>query len=111
MERIRTHAVDQLKELRVKAVEAYQTLDDCINQRYSAEMEAIKDMLAVVKEAIEVEVRLPNELVLEGEKFKVNFSVITYELEPEPRPESPVERKSMYFQHYYEQDMMTYDVK
>jgi hypothetical protein len=61
--------------------------------RFHTELEAIREMSNVIKEAIEVEARLPNELVLEGEKFKVNFDTLTYEPEPEPRPESPVEKQ------------------
>ncbi|KAI9197523.1 uncharacterized protein BJ171DRAFT_427982 [Polychytrium aggregatum] len=92
MDRIKQHASDHLKELRNKGIEVYSLLDEWIGMRFQAEMDAIKEMLVVIKDAIESESRLPNELVLEGEKFKVDYNVMTYEPEPEPRPESPVEK-------------------
>jgi hypothetical protein len=58
-------------------------------------MTAIRDMLILIKEAIELEMRLPNQLLLEGERFKVNYEILTFEPEPEPRPESPVEAPGM----------------
>ncbi|KAI8843668.1 hypothetical protein BC829DRAFT_400872 [Chytridium lagenaria] len=84
LDRIRTHAVDHLKELRNKGIEAYVLLDEWIGTRFQSEMDAIREMLYVIKEAVEMEVRLPNELVLEGEKFRVDFGVLTFEPEPEP---------------------------
>lgn len=86
------------KELRSKGLEVYFLLDEWISLRFQSEMQAIREMLSVIKEAIEAEVKLPNSLVLEGEKFKIDFATLTYEPELEARPESPVEKlsKSLY---------------
>eukprot|EP00842_Homolaphlyctis_polyrhiza_P001414 jgi/Hompol1/2273/HPOL_002152-RA len=92
LERIRQHAVDHLKELRTKGFEAFIQLDDWIGTRFQAEMDAARDMMNLIKEAIESEAKLPNQLILEGEKFQIDFGTLTLEPEPEPRPESPVEK-------------------
>ncbi|KAI8928765.1 hypothetical protein BC831DRAFT_447306 [Entophlyctis helioformis] len=92
LERLRQHAIEHLKELRNKGFDMYIQLDDWIGARFQAEMDAAKDMMNIIKEAIESEAKLPNQLVLEGEKFIVDFGMLTLEPEPEPRPESPVEK-------------------
>lgn len=94
LERVRRQGIEHLKELANKGLEVFNILDDCIGLRFQAEMDAIKDLVNVIREAIESEVKLPNELVLEGEKFQVDYRVLTYEPEPEPRPESPVEKQT-----------------
>jgi hypothetical protein len=72
----------------------YNLLDEWIGIRFQNEVDAIREMMNLIKEAIEEEVKLPNELILEGEKFKIDFTVLTYEPEQEMRPESPVEKQS-----------------
>lgn len=89
-----SHPLTSKKELRAKGAEVYLQLEEWIGLRFQAEMDAISQMLLVIKEAIESENRLPNTLVLDGDKFKVDFGLLTYEPEPEPRPESPVEKIS-----------------
>ena len=69
-------------------------LDDWITTRYHIEIDAINEMIIVIKEAIECEARLPNELILEGENFKVNYDILTYIADPLPPSKSPVERLS-----------------
>ncbi|KAJ3111830.1 Sperm flagellar protein 2 [Phlyctochytrium bullatum] len=93
LDRLKVRAYEHLKELRNKGIETYLLLDEWIGARFQAEMDAIKELLNVIKEAVELEVRLPNELVLEGEKFRVDFAILTHEPDPEPRPESPVEKQ------------------
>jgi RNase P/RNase MRP subunit p29 len=80
--------------LRQKGIDVYYLLDEWVGTRFQSEMDAIRDTLNVIKEAIEAEVKLPNEMILEGEKFKVDFNVLTYEPEPDVRPDSPVEKIS-----------------
>lgn len=60
-------------------------------------------MISVIKEAIETEVRLPNQLVLEGERFRVDFKLLTFMPELEGRPESPVEKQSELIEIYSRQ--------
>ncbi|KAI8807069.1 hypothetical protein BJ742DRAFT_854688 [Cladochytrium replicatum] len=93
VERLRVHGQERLRELRSKAVEVYMQLDEWIGLKFSAEMDGIRSLMAVVKEAIESEARLPNELGLEAERFRIEFNVLTYEPDPERRPESPVEKQ------------------
>ena len=92
LERIHKHAIEHLKDLRTKGFEAFILLDDWIGARFQAEMDATRDMTNIIKDAIECEMRLPNQLVLEGDSFKIDFGLLTLEPEPEPRPESPVEK-------------------
>ncbi|TPX63415.1 adenylate kinase [Spizellomyces sp. 'palustris'] len=92
IDRLKQHAMDSLRELRNKAIDVYTSLDDWIGARFAAEMDAIREMLNVIKEAVEAESKLPNLLILQGERFKVDFQVLTYEPEPEPRPPSPLEK-------------------
>ncbi|KAJ3028233.1 Sperm flagellar protein 2, partial [Rhizophlyctis rosea] len=92
IDRIRHHACDQLRDLRHTSLTSYTLLEDCISLRFQTEMDAIRELMIVIKEAIEQETRLPNYLVLEGEKFRVNFRVLTFEPELEGRPGSPVEK-------------------
>ncbi|KAI9143629.1 hypothetical protein BKA69DRAFT_86943 [Paraphysoderma sedebokerense] len=92
LDRIKQQALLMMKELRSKAVEAYIQMDSWIGNKFRDEMDAIRDMLAVIKDAVELETRIANELTLDGEKFKVEHSILTFEPEPEPRPESPIEK-------------------
>ncbi|KAI9311754.1 hypothetical protein BDR26DRAFT_1017305 [Obelidium mucronatum] len=92
LEKIKLLATMNLTEIRNIGIELYSYLDEIIGARFQAEMESIRDILYLIKEAVEAEVRLPNELILNGEKFRVNFNCLTYEPEPEPRPESPTEK-------------------
>ncbi|RKO93481.1 hypothetical protein BDK51DRAFT_25580, partial [Blyttiomyces helicus] len=94
LERLKLHAMENLRELRNKGVETYSLLDEWILLRFQSEMDAIRAMLVVIKESIEAETRLPNQLVLEGERFKVDYEILTFEPDPEPRPESPVEKQA-----------------
>ena len=80
-----------------KGLSTYTSLDEMVGSRFTGEMEAIRQLLLVIKEAIESEVKLPNYLELSGDKFNVNFSVLTVDPEPVARPESPVEKPSMSF--------------
>ncbi|KAI8620173.1 hypothetical protein BC830DRAFT_1100580 [Chytriomyces sp. MP71] len=92
LEKIRLMAIFNLTEIRNMGIELYSFLDEIIGFRFQSEMDSIRDLLNVIKEAIETESRLPNEVALNGEKFRVNFSALTLEPEPEPRPESPTEK-------------------
>ncbi|KAI8829998.1 hypothetical protein BJ741DRAFT_367645 [Chytriomyces cf. hyalinus JEL632] len=92
LEKIKLMAIQSLTEIRNTGIELYNYLDELIGIRFQAEMECIRDLLLVIREAIEAEARLPNEIALNGERFKVNFNCLTFEPEPEPRPESPVEK-------------------
>ncbi|KAI8909472.1 hypothetical protein DFJ77DRAFT_472693 [Powellomyces hirtus] len=93
LERLKAHALENLRSLRSKGIEVFTLLDDWISTRFGCEMDAVREMLNVIKEAIEAEAKLPNRLALHGEKFKVDFGLLMYEPDPEPRPPSPVEKQ------------------
>jgi hypothetical protein len=84
--------VEHLREVRKRALEVFCFLDECVGNSFKAEMAAIKELVLVIKQAIELEVKLPNELVLHGETFFVNYASWTFEPDPPTRPPSPVEK-------------------
>lgn len=91
-EKIKMHGLESLKQLRNKAVEVYLQLDEWINVRYKTEIETAKDLANLIKEAIEAEAKLPNLILLEGDRLSIDYSTLVLQPEPEPRPESPAEK-------------------
>ena len=79
-----------------KGVETFITLDKWTGVRFVSEMEAIRQLLLVIKEAIEAEAKLSNHLELNGDKFQVNFHLLNFPLDPPPRPLSPIEKPCKY---------------
>jgi hypothetical protein len=73
-------------------LKAFVQLDEWIGARFLQEMEAIRELLLVIKEAIEAEAQLTNHLELNGDKFVVNFQLQAFSPPITPRPESPVEK-------------------
>ncbi|ORX79042.1 hypothetical protein BCR32DRAFT_294674 [Anaeromyces robustus] len=92
LERIKLKANDHIKDLQKHGMDVFSLLDDWITARYQIEINAINELVIVIKEAIECESRLPNELILEGENFKVNYDILTYITDPLPPDKTPVER-------------------
>ncbi|KAI8897549.1 hypothetical protein BC833DRAFT_621127 [Globomyces pollinis-pini] len=91
-DRIISYSIESFRELRTRALEVYLMMDDWIGVRYRSEIDAAKDLMHLIKEAIEAEAKLPNLLVLEGEKLKIDYTTLVYQPEEEPRPESPLEK-------------------
>ncbi|TPX51313.1 adenylate kinase [Synchytrium endobioticum] len=94
VERLKQRAFNDIKELRAKSVDAFAALTEWTNQRFQAELDGVRDISVYIREAIESESKLPVALVLEGPRFTIEKDVLTFEPEPEPRPGSPVERRS-----------------
>ena len=92
LERLASHLQQQLRHLRAKGLETYVLLDEWITARFQSEIDAIKILSNVVCDAVECETRLPNALSIVGDVFKIDFEVLTFELDAAPRPESPVEK-------------------
>jgi hypothetical protein len=92
LEAIKEHGLIALKELSQKAMDTFGTLDEWNLERFNAEMKSISELLQVVREAIELEINLPQALVLLGEKFYVDLQLLMNEPETEARPPSPVEK-------------------
>lgn len=93
VERLRQKLVEVFKDLKYRALEVYSMLDEWIGARYKLEIDATKDLTTLIKEAIEAEQRLPNRILLQGEKLFLDFGTLVLEPEPEPRPESPIEKQ------------------
>ena len=74
-----------------KGLKTLVQIDEWIGARFLAEMEAIRELLLVIKEAIEAEAQLANHLELNGDKFTVNFELQTLAAVPTPRAETPTE--------------------
>eukprot|EP01135_Chromosphaera_perkinsii_P000517 Nk52_evm11s106 gene=Nk52_evmTU11s106 len=91
LELIKEKTLQFISDLKKKADETYQTMDSWLNERYRIEMKAIEVMVNMVKEAIEMEEKLPYEMVLVGAKFIVNEDILNFELPPPPRQPTPIE--------------------
>ena len=75
-----------------KGLKIFIQLDEWIGESFFQEMEAIRNLLLVIKEAIEAEAQLVIHLELNGGKFGVNFELQTLLPALTPRPKSPVEK-------------------
>lgn len=93
LERLKTVAMKVLRELKVRVCETFVSMDDWIGSKFQQEMDAINELMHTVREAIERERKIPHQIVLEGDNFIINFGIMTFEPEPEIRPESPIETK------------------
>lgn len=97
VERIRSRAIEHLKEFRNKAYHVYICLDELVTQRFVAETQAIKDLINLIKETIEAEQKLGNKLLLIGDKIQIDFTKLVIEPEIEQRPKSPTHPQSNLF--------------
>lgn len=96
MEAIRRVSSTQSKDLRKKALEVFALMDDWIGTRYKAEIECAKDLVLLIKDAIEKQRRLPNLIYVENEKLMLDYSTLVYKPEDPPRPDSPVEKNGKF---------------
>jgi hypothetical protein len=94
IERIKARAMEHLKSFRNKAYHVYINLDEWVTQRFIAEIQAVKDLVNIVKETIEAEQKLPNKLLLVGDKVHIDFSRLVIEPEIEIRAKSPIQPQS-----------------
>lgn len=95
IERIKIRANEHLKEFRNRAYQVYITLDEWVTQRFIAETQAVKDLINIIKETIEAEQKLPNKLLLVGDKVHIDFSRLLIEPEIETRSKSPIQPQSI----------------
>lgn len=66
-------------------------LEEKLGAHYKLELNAVKELCLQIKNSIELELKLPNELYLEGPCFEVIREFMVFEPEPPPRPETPRE--------------------
>ncbi len=67
------------KEIFQKSQDTYNLLDEWNIKRFHSEMEGIRDLVNVIREAIEIEIQIPNEIVLQGNRFVVDLKTLTIE--------------------------------
>jgi hypothetical protein len=96
LEAIRRVSSTQSKDLRKKALEVFALMDEWIGTRYKAEIECAKDLVLLIKDAIEKQRRLPNLIYVENEKLMLDYSTLVYKPEDPPRPDSPVEKNCIF---------------
>jgi hypothetical protein len=83
LERIKIKGCEHLKSFRNKALQVFINLDELIGHRFAIEMMAVKDLVNVIREAIEFSQKLPNRLLLQGDKVIIDFSTLVYQPEEE----------------------------
>lgn len=94
IEIVRQNAIETFKECKNKTIEVYLQLDEWIGMRYKSEVEATKDLTFVIREAIEAEQRLPNHILLQGEKLQLDYGTLVFQPKAEAPPEPPTEKPS-----------------
>lgn len=79
--------------MRSKAIVLYQKLDDWIAVSADAENSAVDEMVEIVKEAIESEIRIEDELRLKFMDFSIDRKVKNY-IDPPPEKLPELEKVS-----------------
>lgn len=74
LERLQALAIAHLRDIRSRAAALYVQLDEWTANRFQTEIDAIRELIGVVRTAIETEMKLPNELLLKGEEFLIDFT-------------------------------------
>ena len=82
---IRNWTYQRLKETRSTAIQMYKKLDDWIYVAQKTEMDAIEEMLTVIKHAIEEEKKLQHELRITFMDFVVDDATLNYINPPPPK--------------------------
>jgi hypothetical protein len=80
---IRNWSLQRLQETRISAIRLYKKLDDWIQVAQKAEMDAIEEMCAVIKEAIEAESKIQSELRIKFMDFTVDKGTLNF-ITPKP---------------------------
>ena len=55
-------------------------------------MKAIRDLISVIRDSVEVEIQMTNQFVLMGDKFYVDLQALNFEPEAQPPPPAPIEQ-------------------
>ena len=82
---IRNWTLQQLKDLRQSALDLYRMLEDWILVSQKVEMDAIEEMCIVIKDSIEEEKKIQDELRIKFMDFTVDQGVLNYINPPPPK--------------------------
>jgi len=82
---IRNWTLKQLKEMRQQALDLYKLLEDWVFVSQRVEMDAIEEMCVIIKEHIEDETKIQDELRIKFMDFTVDKSVLNYITPPPPK--------------------------
>lgn len=72
MVQIRNWTLDQLKKRRQAAIDLYKKLEDWVFVAHKAEMDAIEEMCMIVKQNIEEETKIQEELRISFMDFSID---------------------------------------
>ena len=82
---VRNWTLQQLKEMRQKALDLYKMLEDWILVSQKVEMDAIEEMCIVIKDSIEEETKIQDELRIKFMDFTVDQGILNYINPPPPK--------------------------
>jgi len=85
---VRNWIFNRMQETRLSAMEIYKKLDDWIYVAQKTEMDAVEEMIVVVKNAIEEEVKIQHELRINFMDFTVDEATLNYVNPPPPKLEA-----------------------
>jgi adenylate kinase family enzyme len=92
IEKIKLTALEWAKNLRNNSIQVYSEMDEWIGTRYRVEVEVARDVMNVVKEAIEAEQKLSNLITIDGDRLFLDFGTLVVPPKEDPPPEIPVEK-------------------
>jgi len=85
---VRNWIFNKLQDIRLQSLELYKKLDDWIYVAQKTEMDAVGEMIVVVKRAIEEEVKIQHELRINFMDFTVDEAILNYVPPPPPKLEA-----------------------
>lgn len=85
--------MENLRQNKKAAIDLYKKLDDWIFVAQKAEMDSIEEMCIVIKEAIESEAKIQNELCIQFMDFTVNEKIMNFITPPPPKLEAMEDRR------------------
>jgi adenylate kinase family enzyme len=94
LEKIKQTALEWAKNLRNSSIQVYSEMDEWIGTRYRQEVEAARDIMNLIKEAIESEQKLSNLITIDGDRLSLDFGTLVVPPKEDPPPEIPVEKPS-----------------
>lgn len=94
---IRNWALQNLKQNRQTAIDLYKKLDDWIFVAQKAEMDSIEEMCTVVKNAVETETKIQDELCIQFMDFTVDESILNFITPLPPKLESMEDKRAYKF--------------
>ena len=92
IERLQKRCFELFKEMRSKTVETFQILDESIGFVYKSEIDTAKNLVMIIKECIESEQKLSNQILLQTDKLIIDYSTLVTPPEVEQRPTTPQEK-------------------